>query len=106
MRVVRSLLFYLAFYTGSALFVTTAALVAMVAPSRVRPVPDTWSRYQRLCLRLVGISVREVGDIAAHHRLEWGLLVVPSAILLLALANLVVRYSSARYPAAGQESMK
>ncbi len=39
-----------------------------------------------------------VGDIAAHHRLEWGLLVVPSAILLLALAGLVVRYGSARYP--------
>ena len=39
-----------------------------------------------------------VGDIAAHHRLDWGLLVVPAAILLLALANLVVRYSSARFP--------
>jgi protein PsiE len=39
-----------------------------------------------------------VGDIAAHHRLDWGLLVVPSAILLLALANLVVRYGSARFP--------
>ncbi len=39
-----------------------------------------------------------VGDIAAHHKLDWGLLVVPTAILLLALANLVVRYSSARFP--------
>lgn len=45
-----------------------------------------------------------VGDIAAHHRLEWGLLVVPGAILLLALANLVVRYSSARFPSAHPES--
>jgi len=45
-----------------------------------------------------------VGDIAAHHRLEWGLLVVPGAILLLALANLVVRYSSARFPSAGPEN--
>ena len=42
-----------------------------------------------------------VGDIAAHHRLDWGLLVVPSAILMLALANLVVRYGSARYPSMG-----
>jgi phosphate starvation-inducible membrane PsiE len=41
-----------------------------------------------------------VGDIAAHHRLDWGLLVVPAAILLLALAGLVVRYGSARYPSA------
>ena len=39
-----------------------------------------------------------VGDIAAHHRLEWELLVVPTAILLLALASLVVRYGSARFP--------
>jgi len=39
-----------------------------------------------------------VGDIAAHHRLDWGLVVVPTAILLLALANLVVRYGSARFP--------
>jgi len=45
-----------------------------------------------------------VGDIAAHHRLEWGLLVVPAAILLLALANLVVRYSSARFPSASAEN--
>jgi protein PsiE len=39
-----------------------------------------------------------VGDIAAHHRLDWGLLVVPTAILMLAFANLVVRYGSARFP--------
>lgn len=44
-----------------------------------------------------------VGDIAAHHRLEWGLLVVPAAILLLALASLVVRYGSARFPSARPE---
>ena len=41
-----------------------------------------------------------VGDIAAHHRLDWGLLVVPTAILMLALANVVVRYGSARFPSA------
>ena len=40
-----------------------------------------------------------VGDIAAHHTMDWGLVVVPVAILLLALANLVVRYGSARFPA-------
>jgi len=39
-----------------------------------------------------------VGDIAAHHTLDWGLVVVPIAILLLALASLVVRYGSARFP--------
>jgi phosphate starvation-inducible membrane PsiE len=39
-----------------------------------------------------------VGDIAMHHSLEWGIVTVPVAILLLALANLVVRYGSARFP--------
>jgi protein PsiE len=39
-----------------------------------------------------------VGDIASHHTLDWGLVVVPVAILLLALASLVVRYGSARFP--------
>jgi phosphate starvation-inducible membrane PsiE len=41
-----------------------------------------------------------VGDIASHHRLDWGIVTVPVAILLLALANLVVRYGSARFPSA------
>lgn len=39
-----------------------------------------------------------VGDIAVHHKLDWGIVTVPAAILLLALANLVVRYGSARFP--------
>ena len=47
-----------------------------------------------------------VGDIAAHHRLDWGLVVVPAAILLLALANLVVRYGSARFPSAAADDRR
>ena len=39
-----------------------------------------------------------VGDIATHHKLDWGIVMVASAILLLALANLVVRYGSSRFP--------
>ena len=57
-------------------------------------------------LTYVGITALTrllVGDIAAHHRLDWGLLVVPTAILLLALANLVVRYGSARFPSVGAD---
>ena len=41
-----------------------------------------------------------VGDIAIHHKLDWGVVMVSGAILLLALANLVVRYGSARFPSA------
>ena len=44
-----------------------------------------------------------VGDIATHHKLDWGIVMVAGAILLLALANLVVRYGSARYPSAAPE---
>ena len=58
-------------------------------------------------LTYVGITALTrllVGDIAAHHRLDWGLLVVPSAILLLAIANLIVRYGSARFPSTNADS--
>ena len=41
-----------------------------------------------------------VGDIATHHKLDWGIVMVAGAILLLALSNLVVRYGSAKYPSA------
>jgi phosphate starvation-inducible membrane PsiE len=39
-------------------------------------------------------------DIQAqqHKAADWGILMVAGAILLLALANLVVRYASARFP--------
>ena len=39
-----------------------------------------------------------VGDIATHHKLDWGIVMVAGAILLLALSNLVVRYGSSRFP--------
>ena len=41
-----------------------------------------------------------IGDIQAHHTPDWGIVMVSGAILLLAFANLVVRYGSARYPSA------
>jgi phosphate starvation-inducible membrane PsiE len=39
-----------------------------------------------------------VGDIATHHELGWGIVMVAGAILLLAFSNLVVRYGSSRFP--------
>ncbi len=62
MTVLRSLAFYLVFYLGSVAFVLVAATAALLAPSRIRIVPDTWSRFHRACLRyLVGITVRQKG---------------------------------------------
>ena len=47
---------------------------------------------------ITGLTRLLVGDIAIHHKLDWGLVMVSGSILLLAIANLVVRYGSARYP--------
>ena len=42
-------------------------------------------------------------DIQTQHKAaDWGILIVSGAILLLALANLVVRYGSARFPSGGR----
>ncbi|ERI51123.1 phosphate-starvation-inducible protein PsiE [Pseudomonas sp. AOB-7] len=40
-----------------------------------------------------------ISDISHNHKPDWGVVMVSGAILLLALAILVVRYASARYPA-------
>jgi phosphate starvation-inducible membrane PsiE len=37
-------------------------------------------------------------DIQEHHKPDWGIVMVAGAILLLAIANLVVRYASSRFP--------
>ena len=39
-------------------------------------------------------------DIQANHKPDWGIVMVAGAILLLALANLVVRFGSSRFPSA------
>jgi protein PsiE len=41
-----------------------------------------------------------IGDIQADHEPDVGILFISGAILLLAIANLVVRYGSSRFPAA------
>ncbi len=41
-----------------------------------------------------------ISDIQAHHRPDIGIVLVAGAILLLALATLVIRYGSSRFPSA------
>jgi len=41
-------------------------------------------------------------QVQQHKAADWGILMVAGAILLLALANLVVRYGSARFPSGGR----
>ncbi|SEQ19091.1 Phosphate starvation-inducible membrane PsiE [Pseudomonas cuatrocienegasensis] len=45
-----------------------------------------------------------ISDISHHHRPDVGVVMVSGAILLLALAILVVRYASARYPSVQADS--
>ena len=39
-------------------------------------------------------------DIQAHHKPDWSILIVSGGILMLALASLVVRFGSSRFPSA------
>ena len=41
-----------------------------------------------------------IGDVQAHHRPDMGIVLGSGAILLLALATLVVRYGSFKFPSA------
>ena len=45
-----------------------------------------------------------LADIQAHHRPDTGILMVSGGILLLALATLVIRYGSARFPSVRPDS--
>lgn len=70
MAVLRSLLFYLAFYSASVVYVLWSLAALRIAPATMRAGPDAWSRYHRRCLAIVGITVREVGrDPAAGQAL-------------------------------------
>jgi phosphate starvation-inducible membrane PsiE len=40
-----------------------------------------------------------ISDVQAHHRPDLGVIYITGAILLLAVATLVVRYASSKYPA-------
>lgn len=39
-----------------------------------------------------------ISDVQAHHRPDIGIVLIAGAILLLALATLVIRYGSSRFP--------
>jgi 1-acyl-sn-glycerol-3-phosphate acyltransferase len=57
--VVRSLAFYVAFYTGSVAFVVSAVLVLPLGTRVLREVVRGWSRWHRWCVRwLLGIHIR------------------------------------------------
>lgn len=61
MHVLRSLIFYIVFYTGS-IFYVVASLTALNAPVRLRKFCDGWSHWHRRCAtHLLGITVKVEG---------------------------------------------
>jgi len=47
-----------------------------------------------------------ISDVSHHHRPDMGVVYISGAILLLAIAILVVRFASSRFPAVAAESSK
>jgi phosphate starvation-inducible membrane PsiE len=45
-----------------------------------------------------------IADIQANHRPDQGVLLISGAILVLALATLVIRFGSSRFPSVPSES--
>lgn len=45
-----------------------------------------------------------IADIQAHHKPDMGIILIASGILMLAVATLVIRYGSARFPSAKGDS--
>lgn len=62
--VLRSLLFYAAFYPGTAVFVTGTFLASLISDKAVHRTVRGWSRWHRVCARwLLGIRVVVEGEM-------------------------------------------
>jgi len=65
MMVLRSLAFYLLFYSGSVFFVLGSLAVLVFPPRISRKMPDGWARFHRWCVvHVLGIEVKEEGNRA------------------------------------------
>ncbi|GAA0270541.1 lysophospholipid acyltransferase family protein [Alteraurantiacibacter aestuarii] len=62
MHVLRSLIFYVAFYGGSVFHVLGAMIALRVAPRWLRPICDAWSGWHHWCVEnLLGIRIEITG---------------------------------------------
>lgn len=60
----RSALFYIVFYGGSAIYVLGALLALPLGPKAIQRVGDGWSHFHRICARwLLGIRIRLEGEL-------------------------------------------
>lgn len=64
MSVLRSLLFYVVFYTGSIAYAVVGATLMGISPARLGRTVKNWSSFHRLCARyLLGIKVVVEGTL-------------------------------------------
>ena len=64
MHVLRSLLFYIAFYGGSVFHVLGALIAVHISPPRVRSFCDAWSAWHHWCTEnLLGIKIQITGEM-------------------------------------------
>lgn len=69
-QVLRNLLFYVAFYVGSAGYVLSALAMLPISRGRFAQVVVGWSRFHRTCARLLlGIRVVIEGELPQSHAL-------------------------------------
>lgn len=62
MHVLRSLLFYMVFYTGSVFHVLAAVAAIGVAPRWVQPICNAWSGWHHVCVEnILGIRIEITG---------------------------------------------
>lgn len=62
MHVIRSLIFYAAFYGGSVFYVLSALVATPLAPRFVHPIGDAWSGWHHWCVEnILGIKVAITG---------------------------------------------
>ena len=61
MSVLRSLVFYLVFYTMSAVFSLATILALPLGERHFRKVPDAWSHFHRWCVRVI-LGIRVVAE--------------------------------------------
>ena len=62
--VLRSLLFYLIFYGGSAIYVLICGISLILGETVLRRMCESWSRYHRFCVeRILGIKIVVEGQV-------------------------------------------
>lgn len=87
-EVLRSLVFYVVFYGGTAIYMLWATIAVFVLPARLGRISTAWSNFHRWCLtRILGIRVELRGKwpddqvlVAAKHESYFDALDMPTLL--------------------------